>query len=329
MTLSCALGAAAKTAQQRKIGNTATLKGWKTWKEPTMAKDVPAGVYPAASVFTNSTPLEMTTITKALTTFAYYETTLGDGMLASTGPNALSIPTYQATAISAYLDGVFVGSANDHSHGSGSELTLDIAFTGAAGSTLTLVVEELGYANYGFKTQLKKGPSTAPSLNGKQLGGTWKMRGGLAGEHLHVWNASSAPWATPTATDAAKPGTWFQTTFSTPPGVSDAPDGQQLFFHAQGFNRGRIWVNSHEVGRYWMLVRNKAVECPNGEASCPTQQYYHIPAAWLNPTGTSTITVFETLGAPDYSKGALAVSSMTQGTQQPNVDLTTVQTCAF
>ena len=66
----------------------------------------------------------------------------------------------------------------------------------------------------------------------------------------------------------------------------------QLLLHAAGLTRGRFWVNGHEVGRYYTLPRNDASACPAGQTSCPTQQYYHIPAAWLSGSSTAWIIRF-------------------------------------
>jgi hypothetical protein len=151
----------------------------------------------------------------------------------------------------AFINGVKVGDAEDHHHGSGSALTLTVVFssaveaalaavTGGGASTLTLISEELGYANYGFKTPLYKGiHGGTPQLDGKDLVGEWTMRSGLAGEHMKVmteagsrlvaWKPLPAP---PPSTGNA--GTWYEATFATPASVSDDAGGGQLFLHALG-----------------------------------------------------------------------------------------------
>jgi hypothetical protein len=114
-------------------------------------------------------------------------------------------------AFEAFVDGVKVGEAEDHTHGSGSAKTLTITASSpssqttnttvtaadarragaapAAKNTLVLLAEELGYANYGFLHELMKGLSAPPSVDGSAVRGSWKMRGGLAGEHLGLFTA--------------------------------------------------------------------------------------------------------------------------------------------
>jgi hypothetical protein len=91
-------------------------------------------------------------------------------------------------------------------------------------------------------------------MDGVVLTGTWKMRGGLAGEHLSLpdpaSSATTVPWA-PVAAGATstKSATWYKASFATPGGVSDSGSGEQLLLHAAGLDsaRGRFWVNGHEV----------------------------------------------------------------------------------
>lgn len=264
-------------------------------------------------------------------------------------PNTLSIPTVNAQAFVAFVDGKKVGDVYDASHGSGSQkiLTIDLSTAAAAAAaaapvegedanmprkvqTLTLLAEELGYANYGFKTELYKGIVTAWGKN-INVAGPWKMRGGLAGEHLKVWTTAgsrSVTWtpAAPTA-PLLTAGTWYQTSFQTPAELSASADAK-LLLHAQGLTRGRFWVNEHEVGRYWTLARNDASACPDGAASCPTQQYYHIPTAWLSTSKTNTLTIFETVGAASMPLAELSVSKITDHAGEwPS--LTSVTSCEF
>ena len=132
----------------------------------------------------------MTTITSALTTFAFYETVLKNGV-----PHNLTIPTVESQAFVAFVDGVKAGEVSEITHGNGAHtmLTIDLgaAATAAAAAdgeaststststphTLTLLAEELGYANYGFKTELFKGivETQGKTIN---VAGPWKMRGG-------------------------------------------------------------------------------------------------------------------------------------------------------
>ncbi len=37
----------------------------------------------------------------------------------------------------------------------------------------------------------------------------------------------------------------------------------KLLFNATGLNRGRLWVNGHDAGRYFLQPRNDASACPS------------------------------------------------------------------
>jgi hypothetical protein len=286
----------------------------------------------------------MTALTKSMTTFAFYETivaipaptpTIAPDSSQQQQQHTLVVPSYQSMAFTVFLDGVEVGHKEDTDHGFGNQVTFNISLTvatRAAGSatkataatakaTLTILAEELGYCNYGFKTQVKKGIDRAGvTLDGVQLPGEWKQRGGLSGEWLEIMTnagASKVPWsdvAVATTTTAGKAGTWFQTNFTTPAAITGgAGTHAQLLLNAAGMNRGRFWVNGHDVGRYWLLERNDFDQCPKlgegeGGASeqqagraraCATQTFYHIPTAWLAPSaekGGNLLTVFEAAG---------------------------------
>ena len=162
------------------------------------------------------------------------------------------------------------GRVEDHSHGSGAGMKLKITLGGIAESsggsqTLTLLAEELGYANYGFKGELFKGiHGGAVEVDGQGLAGPWKMRGGLAGEHLDVMSAAGSgkvAWAKADRGDV-KPGTWLQTSFATPKEAGDGANSTQLFLHVTGLARGRFWLNGVDVGRYWTLTRNNVSGSP-------------------------------------------------------------------
>lgn len=199
-----------------------------------------------------------------------------------------------------------------------------------AGSTLTILAEELGYANYGFKSELLKGiavASDAVRMNGAPVEGAWTMRGGLAGEHVGIYEATPSAtitWAPVTGT--VEPATWLKTSFATPDGVADG--AAQLHLDVSGLQRGRIWLNGHEVGRYWSLERNDGTACPFGASKCPTQQFYHLPAAWLaKPGAKNDLVVFETLGG-DPSTVGLATATMKSGAG-PTVAVDKIVSCEY
>jgi hypothetical protein len=93
-------------------------------------------------------------------------------------------------------------------------------------------------------------------------------------------------------------GTWYQSSFKTPAPV--AAGHAQLLVNMTGMHRGRIWVNGQDAGRYFQASRNDGSHCPPGAGDdCATQTYYHVPTAWLDPSGTNLLTLLESAGKGD------------------------------
>ena len=261
---------------------------WQEWAEPVMSRDVPTNTYAGNSSFAQRSPLEQTLFTMCLapdptdlgarskrSTYAYYETTVDP----ASELTKLSIGTNQATTMFAFVDGVLAAHADELSHSNGKAVTLELDLakgarkgaskgtgstadtTTATATTLTILSEEMGYANYGFKHQLVKGISGSVMLGKVDITDAgWKMRGGLAGEHLAVFTAAGAAkvkWSPATPDGSAA--TWYKTSFTTPAAV--ASGAAKLLINATGLNRGRLWVNGHDVGRYFLDQRNAAVQC--------------------------------------------------------------------
>jgi hypothetical protein len=270
----------------------------------------------------------------------------------------------------AFVDGQLLGTAHDITHGNGAPKTLTLLPPQTAavplleralangGGTLTILAEELGYANYGFTHQILKGiapQADAVRVGGKPLSGPWTMRGGLAGEHLKVYDdlpcegsctldctqfgSRCKRWVTVDGSAAAsnRSATWFKTTFVTP--QPDAIGERQVLLNVDGLQRGRAWLNGHEVGRYWTLQRNNGEACPFGASSCPTQQFYHLPSEWLRPAPVApggrhpvnywnTLVIFEAVGALKLDKVGLAVAAMKPGAG-PGVDVRQIASCEF
>ena len=275
---------------------------------------------------------------KRLSTFAYYEAKLGAEHLSATA--TVVVQSFEAMGLSAFVDGKSIGTTHEITHGNGAAkvLTIPQAPDGnvssvldhaTAGSTLTILAEELGYANYGFKSELLKGIAVAPdavSMNGAPVKGEWTMRGGLAGEHAGIYAPSvSAAVAWTPVTGTVEPATWLKTSFATPDGVADG--AAQLHLDVSGLQRGRIWLNGHEVGRYWSLERDDGTACPFGASKCPTQQFYHLPAAWLRPGAKNELVIFETLGG-DPSAVGLATAAMASGAG-PTVAVDRIVSCEY
>jgi len=99
-----------RSASGRNIKPLQSLSGWTQWFEPIESAAVKPGMYPPASVFASATPIEMTNLTSALTTYAFYETELPASLVLKSG-SILAIPTHNAMAFVAFVDGKEVSAA--------------------------------------------------------------------------------------------------------------------------------------------------------------------------------------------------------------------------
>lgn len=342
---SATAGAAPK--KHRELKKLPIEGSWMKWEEPLLSSDLKPGMVSESSVFRSPEPMDMTNLTHfsgvdptRLSTFAFYESKLSAEHLSAA--TQLTVKSFEAMGLSAFVDGKLVGTAHEITHGNGAAKTLtlpqgpdgnstDMLSHAAAGSTLTILAEELGYANYGFKNEILKGIAVAADavkMNGAAVAGPWTMRGGLAGEHLKVYQPESSDaivWKP--VSGAVEPATWLKVSFATPSGVADG--AAQLHLDVNGLQRGRIWLNGYEVGRYWTLARNDGSACPFGAKECPTQQFYHLPAAWLAKAGAKNeLVVFEVLGAASVKSVGLAVASMETGAG-PTVEMDSITSCEY
>uniref|UniRef100_A0ACD5Z5X0 Uncharacterized protein n=1 Tax=Avena sativa TaxID=4498 RepID=A0ACD5Z5X0_AVESA len=157
------------------------------------------------------------------------------------------------------------------------------------------------------------GPVTLSGLNGAKRDLShqkWTYQVGLKGESLGlhtVAGSSSVEWGGP---GNKQPLTWHKALFNAPAGS----DPVALDMGSMG--KGQMWVNGHNVGRYW------SYRAPSGgcggcgyagtyrehkcRSSCgePSQRWYHVPRSWLKPGG-NLLVVLEEYGG-DLAGVALA-----------------------
>ncbi|KAI4377786.1 hypothetical protein MLD38_015364 [Melastoma candidum] len=151
------------------------------------------------------------------------------------------------------------------------------------------------------------GPVTLKGLNS----GTWDMskwkwsyKVGLKGESqsLHtVTGSSSVKWIQGSLLAQKQPLTWYKSTFNAPSG------NDPLALDMSSMGKGQIWINGHSIGRHWpaYLARGSCNSCSyagffnenkcRGNCGQPSQRWYHVPRAWLNPSG-NVLVVFEEWG---------------------------------
>ncbi|XP_038989755.1 beta-galactosidase 15 isoform X2 [Phoenix dactylifera] len=180
---------------------------------------------------------------------------------------------------------------------------------------LVLLSETVGLQNYGaflekdgagFRGQIK--------LSGFKNGdidlsnSLWTYRVGLKGEFAELYapdKQKNADWTDLKLASLPSAFTWYKNTF-------DAPEGDDpVALDLGSMGKGQAWVNGHSIGRYWSLIAPEtgcSKSCnyrgAYNEKKCttncglPTQSWYHIPRAWLQPSNNLLVIFEETGGNP-------------------------------
>lgn len=102
-----------------------------------------------------------------------------------------------------------------------------------------------------------------------------------------AWGFS--PWSVPEKGDFdalpnASPAVpaWFRAAFTVK--QADTP----LWLEPVGMSKGQIYLNGHNVGRFWLATRTGKI--------VPPQQAYYLPEPWLNTDGPNELLIFDEHG---------------------------------
>lgn len=252
----------------------------------------------------DSKPIEQTALNIGATVssdYAWFET---DFVLNSAMDNGtLSIGTQKGGAMVLFIDGVFQGEVSNHEHAEADEIFLfGINAIESGNHTLALLSESFGYHNligrWGARTTTKVKGITGNvwlTLQGRNQSlvsrdTTWRsspgLNGGVKGYCREV-NASPSTWAHPK---------WSTAMFNTP---AYDPTTHALYLNITK-GRGHLWLNSHNLGRFWNVTR--------GDTDKFSQQYYFLPHDFLDSNGSvNKIVFFDAFGA-DLSTTNLVLS---------------------
>ena len=156
-----------------------------------------------------------------------------------------------------YVNGKQVGELNRNTKT--YSMDIDIPFNG----TLDILVENMGRINYGAKIiDNLKGITSPVLIAGQEITGKWKMYG--------LPMSSEPVVSKPGAETATNHPTIYKANFTL-----DKPG--DTFVDMSKWGKGIVFVNGHNLGRYWKVG---------------PQQTLYLPGCWLNK-GTNSITVFE------------------------------------
>lgn len=164
-----------------------------------------------------------------------------------------------------YVDGAKVGTLDR----SNNRYTLSVDIE--AGSTLMMLVENMGRINYGAAlTENTKGIISPVKINGAEVTGDWIMK--PLPFDTQPTSLGAQTIANTGASAMGQPVVYFGE--FTLKGTGDT------FVDMRGWQKGIVFVNGHNLGRYW---------------SVGPQQTLYLPGVWLHK-GVNTIAVFDQSG---------------------------------
>lgn len=288
----------------RKVERDATpMFEWRQWKEPTQ---LDPGMLSSSVSVTAGSPLPQIQLTGDQTEYVWYHASFqAPGVDQGTDvlPPVLwlKIVGRIANMYSVYVDGTPIAAVSDETHSpatknSETELWVELGrfMETEAVRTLSILSESLGVSNYPIypgdrPSDFEKGVVFASIKREDQdgelpfltqhaadhEGDMWRMRVGLYGEQLNLYGseeeAQNVKWGSIAKGAKVDGVTWLKAKFNAPDGFDISTE--TLLLDAGNMGRGHVYVNGHDIGRYWNMIRNDGDE--------PTQRFYVIPSEWL------------------------------------------------
>ena len=157
-----------------------------------------------------------------------------------------------------FVDGKFIGTL-DRREG---KMSIDLPQSSSATPILEILVEGMGRINFAQTMHDRKGITDRVTLNGMTLM-NWECFK-LPMDENWVLNLSSSR--------ISRPGNFFRGNF-------DLDYVADTFLDMSEFRKGVVWVNGHNLGRYWEIGPQKRLFCP---------------APWLKK-GKNSVVVFDLL----------------------------------
>ena len=148
-----------------------------------------------------------------------------------------------------FVNGVYIGKL-DRRDGINS---IDIPASDVEVPVLEILVEAMGRINYGKNIIDRKGITDSVTFNGKALM-NWKVYN-LPMDRKFIYDLRSS------GKSLKKPGVFFKGNF-----MLNSISGNLLsdtFIDVSNYIKGVVWVNGHNLGRYWNIGPQKRLYCPS------------------------------------------------------------------
>lgn len=263
---------------------------WEVWQENVTALE---------GAFSEMYPLEQLNVTRDYSDYLFYQTTIGGP---STGPVNLTIESRIANSFLAFVDGQLQSVGGYCTHDMGNRTyTLIVNTQEGREQQLTLLSVSLGINTHTLPGDFDlKGITGSVFLGEKNItSGKWLHRAKLAGEIMSVYTdqgSSNVTWRDDYQQYVDQPVVWFKHTFTSP----DVKKGYSLLLDLLGMQRGYIYLNGMNLGRYWLTQVNGVY----------VQRYYYLPPSLLQTSGTNLLVLIEEIGAPAPQSVQLVTSTI-------------------
>jgi len=179
-----------------------------------------------------------------------------------------------------FLNGKYIGKLDRREELS----TIKIPKSEVKDPILEILVEGMGHINFGQHIVDRKGITERVTLNGMTLM-NWEIFKIPMNEYFITELKGSA--------DFSKPGIFFKGSFN----LDDVAD---TYFDLSNYSKGVVWVNGHNLGRYWEIGPQKRLYCP---------------ASWLKK-GDNEIIVFDQLQREAKSVRGLKNAGVEKGNEK-------------
>ncbi|RFS26455.1 beta-galactosidase [Chitinophaga silvatica] len=142
-----------------------------------------------------------------------------------------------------FLNGNYIGKLDRRL----GETSIDIPVSNVKDPVLEILVEGMGRINFADAMIDRKGITDRVVLNGMTLM-DWEV-------FSLPLNDDFVKTLTPSSNHTTKPGQFFKATFN----IEKPGD---TYIDMSGYEKGMVWVNGHNLGRYWQIGPQKRLYCP-------------------------------------------------------------------
>ena len=173
-----------------------------------------------------------------------------------------------------FLDGEYVGRL-DRREGLN---TIDLPAGKTGNPVLEILVEGMGRINFAQHLIDRKGITDRVTLNGMTLM-NWKIYK-LPMDWKFVYDLRSS------GRNVNKPGFFFKANFS----LIETGD---TFFDVSNYTKGIVWVNGHNLGRYWDIGPQKRLYCPSSFLKIGLNEIIIFDLHAMEPKAVTGVTTME------------------------------------